>query len=122
MNTNKSLRNIILAVGFVGALGAMNSCTPYSNDYNKPIEKNVVPKSISLAVSQHNNVDYKGRRYALQYNGMPSETAFSVSGESNNDVNTYFPSKAKEFKFNGAKYELISVTPDTLKVKYLPGQ
>ncbi len=122
MNTNKSLRNIILAAGFVGALGAMNSCTPYSNDYNKPLEKNIIPKNISLSVNQHTRVEYKGRMYNLKYNGMPSEIAFSVSRESNNDVNTYFPSKTKEFKFNGAKYELISVTPDTLKVKYLPGK
>jgi hypothetical protein len=117
MSKNSTLKNIVLAIGFAGLLTttSCNSCNE-----NRNIDSKLNQKIISLTVDENSRSEYKGIVHSLRYNGMPSETVFSVSKENYHSTNTYFSINKKEFEFNGAKYELISVTHDTLKIKYVP--
>ena len=103
MNT---LQKIAAAGLLVSSISGMVGCS--SKDDSKETEQ-----IINLGVDDLNPYPY------IKYTGMVSDKVFTVSTGSNWSVNAYYPSSIKKFKFDGTKYELISVTADSLKIKYV---
>jgi hypothetical protein len=54
---------------------------------------------------------------SMYYNGMNNKETFSLS-ETWNSTNVYYPASTKEFSWNGTKFKLVSLTPETLAVAY----
>ncbi len=53
----------------------------------------------------------------MEYDGMPSDSVFSVSEKGNGAVNIYYPARLKTFNFSGEIYQLVHLDPENLTVK-----
>ncbi len=53
------------------------------------------------------------------YCGMPSKETFSLSERSNYAVNHYYPTNATNIHFFGSELEVLSVNPESIKVRLI---
>lgn len=99
-------RNFGLAFLVSGVVG----CSADSNNGASNNENPVVAIGVSRGKICGNRL--------IAYNGMPNKERFSIS-HGFTAVNTYYPTDIQNFTCGDEKYQLVSVTPESLKVIYL---
>jgi len=115
MNTNSTLRNIILASGFAGLL-TLTGCNTKS-DYiiSKNISKKEKIEHIALAVSECYHSSTTG---FIWYNGMSNDYTYYLSDGSDRPL-TYYNIASKKINYNHKTFSVIKVTPDSLIMNYI---
>jgi len=104
-------KNMLLTLGLLGALGLTTGCAKFNS---ASVSEDKTTKTIRLATSGF----YESSIFAqgIRYDGMPSDSVFSISKISYDAVNTFCRVSSKKINFNEQEYNLIKVTPDSLVI------
>ena len=75
--------------------------------------------SSEIKVSHQGVITNKPSSYnfAVRYCGMPNKETFSLSPLSHGAVNYYYPVAATNISFEGSNLEVLSVTPESIKLR-----
>jgi hypothetical protein len=99
----------------------ITACT-YNTGHNES-EHIRKPKSqvepVEIKVGERTEVARMFGAPYITYNGMNTDKTFSISSDNRDAVNIYYPITIKKIEYEENEYEVISVTPEKLKIKLI---
>ena len=102
-------------------LSGLGLIVALSTSCENPQAQNKVQKNqiTTIKVGEGKILERQNYLERLTYNGMNSETTFSMSIGRDNATNIFFPSSIKEFSLHEFRFKLEKVTPEHITLTYI---